>query len=448
MKAEFWEKLYGLIEKNDPNCTHVANPDPVQNLAIGFNPAKGGERPDLVDPQPEDIERIKEAHSSFVGDLRSSDINIPYERGTRGIALTASLEQVPVLLTSIRMIRKTKSKLPIEVFLKNRDERDDHVCDVILPSLNAACILLSDIFESAKIDMAISQYQFKIMPILFSSFEDVLLLDCDSFPVTDPLRVFKEEPFRSTGMIVWPDFWQASESPHFFEVIQLDRDELPSLNVRASVESGQLMYSKAKHSKSIMLATYYNHYGPAYYYPLMSQGAPGQGDKETFAWAAMVFEEPFYAVRQGVQALGRFDSKGDHLGSAMVQHNPIIDYSITKKYGTPHQRAEDPAAGLQEVVDEQEVKGEPAFVHANFPKFDPSTIFDISAPGPTRDSNGTDVRCWTGAVDSFGFDVERGFWEEIMVVACSYEHKLKTWKNKEGICDKTKNYWRNVFDKP
>ncbi|KAF3911706.1 hypothetical protein AA313_de0204170 [Arthrobotrys entomopaga] len=446
MKAQFWGKLYELIQKNDPNCTHVANPDPIQNLAIGFDPTKSRERPDLVDVEPEDIERIKEAHSSFVGDLRVSDINLPYERGTQGIVLTASLEQLPVLLTSIRMIRRTNSGLPIEVFLKDEGERDEHACNVILKDLNATCILLSDIFKSANIEMAISQYQFKIMPILFSSFEDVLLLDCDSFPVTDPLSLFQEEPFKSTGMIVWPDFWQASESPHFFEIIQLDRTEPPSLNVRSSIESGQLMYSKSKHSKSVMLATYYNHYGPAYYYPLMSQGAPGQGDKETFAWAAMVFEEPFYAVRQGVAALGRFDTKGEHLGSAMVQHNPVMDYEITRKYGTPHQRFEDPAAGLQPVTDELDVTSDPAFVHANFPKFDPSTIFDIPVPGPTRDSNGTDVRCWNSAVDKFGYDIERIFWEEIMAVACLYEYELRVWKDKEGICEKTRKYWGNVFE--
>jgi Mannosyltransferase putative len=51
------------------------------------------------------------------------------------------------------------------------------------------------------------------------------------------------------------------------------------VHVRSSTESGEIMYSKPKHELSLLLATYYNYYGPDFYYPLQSQGAPGEGDR-------------------------------------------------------------------------------------------------------------------------------------------------------------------------
>jgi alpha 1,2-mannosyltransferase len=73
----------------------------------------------------------------------------------------------------------------------------------------------------------------------------------------------------------------------------------------------------------------------------------------------------------------------------------------------------------------------PFFIHANFPKFTPATIFEdqsFGAAGPTRDSDGTYRRVWHGsAADSiscFGFDFERRLWEEIKALACTYEESI------------------------
>jgi alpha 1,2-mannosyltransferase len=102
-------------------------------------------------------------------------------------------------------------------------------------------------------------------------------------------------------MVLWPDFWFPSESPSFFEATEIPA---PPIYVRALTESGEILYSKSKHNLSIMLATYYNYYGPDFYYPLQSQGAPGEGDKETFLWSAVALSEPFYTVKTKVRALG------------------------------------------------------------------------------------------------------------------------------------------------
>ncbi len=329
-QAQFWGSLYQIVLKNDPNCKNAPDPVVPQKLDIGFDATQDRSRPDVLYMDTADIKRMREAHSNFVSDMKGIP-HMPYDAGTRGIVLTGGFNQLPVLVISVRMLRRTQSDLPVEVFVAHQSEWDDQICDVVLPSLNAKCLLFSDIFRAAGTGVSIDRFQFKIMAILFSSFEEVLLLDSDAFPIHNPLPLFEEEPFKSNGLIVWPDFWYPSESPYYFEIAKIET--IPHLNERASVESGEVMYSKAKHHTSLMLAAYYNYYGPRYYYPLLSQGAPGEGDKETFAWAATALKKPYYAVHERVKALGRHDTNGLYLGSAMAQHDPIADHAFTKAYG-------------------------------------------------------------------------------------------------------------------
>ncbi|KIX08412.1 uncharacterized protein Z518_03068 [Rhinocladiella mackenziei CBS 650.93] len=456
-QASFWRNLYPIILNNDPNCHHVPDPVVPQKLDIGFDASHNRQRPDILYMESADIKRMREAHSNFMNDLKNHPPKMPYEPDTKGVVMTAGFNQLPVLVISIRMLRRTRSLLPVEVFLADASEYDDEICNHVLPTLNAKCLLLSDIYRTASSGVSIDRFQYKIMAILFSSFEEVLLLDSDAFPINDPLPLFEGEPFNSTGMIVWPDFWYASESPYYFEIAKIG--EIPPLNLRASVESGEIMYSKAKHHLSLMLATYYNYYGPNYYYPLLSQGAPGQGDKETFAWAATALGEPFYAVHERVMALGRLDSSGHYLGSAMAQHDPIADFAFTNVHGPLHDRIKEEDHGSENPSETVSGGVKPFFVHANFPKFDPSTIFDhqmrgfsdevTGSGGPTRDTNGTSVRCWMSqdrAIELFGVDVERRFWEEIKGTACEYEHKFGCWNGKQGICSRVEKYWHDVFE--
>ena len=452
-QAKFWRELYQIILNNEPDCKNPPDRVVPEQLDIGFDPLQDRERPDLLYMDTADVKRMREVHSNFVNDIKSIS-GLPYEPGTRGIVLTGGFKQLPVLVISVRMLRRTQSDLPVEVFVADQSEWDDEICNVVLPFLNAKCLLLSDIFHAADTGVSIDRFQYKIMAILFSSFEEVLLLDSDAFPIQNPLPLFEEEPFKNHGLIVWPDFWYPSESPYYFEIAKIET--IPRLTERASVESGEIMYSKSKHDMSLMLAAYYNYYGPTYYYPLLSQGAPGEGDKETFAWAATALKKPYYAVHERVMALGRHDTNGEYLGSAMAQHDPIADYARSKASRGSHDPSKDAENGKDNHFDIQVTDVKPFFVHANFPKFDPSTIFGHEMTnfaneiigGPTQDSNGTSVRCWMDparAVELFGFDAERRFWEEIKATACNYEHQFGTWKGRSGICERTRRYWDDVF---
>lgn len=394
-------------------------------------------RPSKLQMWDGQLSALRSAHTEFVRLLKEHKYTLPYNPNTRGIVTTAGGPYLAVALVSIRMLRMTGCKLPIEIFLGSKEEFDPQICGILMPSLNARCLILQDIFDLSvrNSDVKIDKYQYKIMSIIFSSFEDALFLDSDCFPIFDPSQLFNTEPFLSTGMILWPDFWFPSESPLFFEATQIPA---PPVYTRPATESGQILYSKSKHNLSIMLAAYYNYYGPAFYYPMQSQGAPGEGDKETFIWSAIALSEAFYMVKTRVKALGYLTTAGDWRGSAMLQFDPTQDWQTLQSY------SQGQSANIS--------SPRPFFIHVNFPKLNPATIFrdeSFGATGPTRDADGTMRRIWhensTAATALFGFDLERRLWDEIRQIACEYEGTFSVWEGEKDICVNATTYWQAVF---
>lgn len=458
--AQLWRSLHQLILNNHPHCNKKPDLVVPRNSHVSYNAGTDHPRPDVLWMDEVDISRMKSAHSNFVTDIRALPNTLVFTPGKKGIVTTASEGLLAILAISLRMLRKTQCSLPVEIFLNRRSPYTDEFCARVFPQLGAECRYLSDIFEQADTNIHITTYQYKVFAILFSSFEDVLLLDSDAWPVTNPESLFHSLPFTDSGMVLWPDFWYASESPYFFDIAKIMNP--PLLNARPATESGEILYNKPKHALSIMLATYYNYYGPDYYYLLQSQGGPGQGDKETFPWAATALDEDFYFVHQPVQSLGRHDSTGEYVGTAMIQFDPVQDFFYSAKL--PLAPVKDPNDIAHPTVPITSPP-KPLFVHANFPKFDPYTIFNDQVSGthtPTMDSNGKLVRCWMpkdDAVALFGFDVEKRFWEAMQEAACGDlvglwlgggrpdKAAMEQVKKRDMlVCERVRDYYAAVFD--
>jgi alpha 1,2-mannosyltransferase len=124
------------------------------------------------------------------------------------------------------------------------------------------------------------------------------------------------------SQILWPDFWAPTQSP-LLQTIQVpgyqERDQ--------TTESGQIYISKSLHRSTLLLSLYYNYYGPGIYYSLFSQGAHGEGDKETFAPAADFFRLPYYMLKGTPGAIGNTvnNAKAFH-PTGTVQNDPQVDY--------------------------------------------------------------------------------------------------------------------------
>lgn len=428
-QLDFWQALELLLRSNAP---HVRRPLQAGNApSIGYDATHENERPDLLYMTDEDVSKVKIAHENYLYSILIHPPLLVYRPKTRGIVSTAGGFYLPILVISLRMLRRTGCTLPMEVFLASYAEYEPYICEHALPALNARCIILADILSHVPSSVSISRYQLKAFAMLFSTFESLLFLDADSFPVQNPTRLFASEPFLSHGLVVWPDFWVSSTAP-FYHLIS--STAIPPTTLRASSEAGEILLSKKTHPLTLLLAAYYNYYGPALYYPLLSQGGPGEGDKETFLAAALATHTLAYAVSEPVLAIGHTQD-GAFAGSAMVQHDPEEDYRLTQS-GLWRTRNASAAAPPK-----------PFFLHVNHPKFDPAQVFDDREL--LEFANGTARRTWTDGeetMDAFGGDVEKWFWEEIKGVSCELEGKVQDWVGVKDVCWKAERRWRALFE--
>lgn len=366
---------------------------------------------------------MRQAHQNVV--RQAANISLPYVAGTRGIVSTAGGSNLPVFIISLRMLRRTGTDLPVELFLRADEEHGQYLCDDLLPSLNARCVIFDEFLKYKNADaIELEKYQYKIFSILYSSFEEVFFLDADNFPVQSPDFVFDSELFASKGLVTWPDFWISTASPRFYEI---QETAMPPTNLRASTESGQIFVSKRTHGSALLVATYYNDYGPSHYYPLLTQGGPGEGDKETFLAGAAAVKAPFYQVSEPVAILGYVEDGVQH-GVAMLQHDPVEDYTGLKS-------------------------PKPFTIHANFPKMEPNDLFGSESPVVDR-KTGRHHRLWgdkSATIKKFGRDVERDLWAEIRTMACDLGGVFADWKvlpssrESKGTCDLVEEHIYEIF---
>ncbi|KAJ5656238.1 hypothetical protein N7507_008188 [Penicillium longicatenatum] len=432
-QKDFWKAFRPILERHNPNCP---SPQKLEDAGAGhFDPTTDSPRQDITTLAEEDQTKMGEAHASFVEEIRAAGkaLEPVHTPGKRGLVSTAGSTYLPVFVSSMRMLRRTGSTLPVEVFMKDSGEYEKRICNDVLPALNAKCLVLGDVLGKDTIE----HYQLKIFAVLFSSFEEIVWMDADCFPLGKPEDLLDAEPFTSSGLVTWPDFWRSSASPLYYKI---SRQEAPPMTARQSSETGVFLVSKKTHFLPLLLAAYYNYYGPSHYFRLLSQGGPGEGDKETFLQAATAMGAPFYAVSERVQAIGH--QLGEKLaGSAMAQSDPREDYALTTQ---AKWRTKDPKVAPPPHV---------FFIHANYPKFNPGdNVFGTAwETTPTLKEDGSDGRAWTAPPDTirrFGYDIEKTYWEEIKLVTCRYESLFKSWEHKAGLCQRVEDYWAHVFAEP
>ena len=429
---KFWAKWAKIFHESRPQVEAIELKTPASTA--GSDAANGERKPHKQNLGLSDkvINGLHEAHKSLLQDRgglygsRFGNQSRELFSGT-GIVTVAGGPYFAPAIISIRMLRKVSS-LPVHVFLSSREEYEPEICEHVFPSLNAKCFILNDYLPKDS-PIKPSHYQLKALAMLFSSFETILYLASDCFPLRDPAEMLDSEPFLSTGLVTWPDYWIATEDPVFYTIAGMSSFP-PDLPAR-STESGELLISKNIHLSSLLLACYYNIYGPSHYYPLLSQGALGEGDKETFLAAATVLGLPSYRVKEHVATLGYFTHEGDFKGGAMVQHHAVDDSIVHNgTFGTSK--------------DSQKCR--PFFVHANFPKMNAGRLLEENVlTSPT----GKALRIWGKKEDiekKFdGRDIEKEVWKEMKAMSCDLEGVIRDWRGHGGICTRVKEHWGAVF---
>lgn len=430
---QLWRVLQPLLDENAPDVPspNYGFPKPKSEK---YNPDDNKPLMDKLSMPMNDVLKMSQNHQKFLDGMTSllPEYVPTKDAPKRGIVTVAGGYHFPIFFVSLRMLRRTGTNLPVEVFLPNQGEYEKEICEDVLPSFNAKCVVLTDIFDhdnfTHKPAIKIEHFQYKIFSVLFSSFEEVLFLDSDSFPLYNPEPLFYSEPFSETGLITWPDFWASSASPLYYLI---SRQESPPLSARPTMESGQFLVSKSRHYQTLLLVAYYNYFGPSHYYDLLCQGGAGRGDKETFHPAALALNSPFYAVSQPVKGIGHPKKiEGEFYVFAMIQHDLLQDYERTQ-----HGRKID--------------KPKPFFLHTNTPKWNAKNVFDHSLPYDlTWDLEQHEVPAYTVPKENVAevAGVERQLWEELRWVGCKMNVTFKDFREANNVCGKIEDYFNRVLE--
>lgn len=431
----------------------------------------------FMDFPHEFIDDMTTKHRNFV---KAIDTDLPDFYSGNGYVIVGGGIYTWFSILAIEALRGLNSQYPVEVFLPNKDDYEPDFCEQVLPKLNAKCVEMYKVFDEDTLSQfKISGYQYKSLALLGSSFEKVFLLDADAYPVKNPDDLFESQLFENYSMITWPDFWRRTGSPHFYKIqgkeigntpirhindifvdpkfIKYEEESDTALSmtfhdrkgtlVEWSTESGEMLVNKKTHLKALLLSLYYNFDGPFGYYPLLSQGGPGEGDKETFVAGANYFDLPYYQVNKSPDtAYGWYNTDGRYEHTTIVQFDPITDHEILQQVKHKiHQDMEEAGDNFNYDYENYFPKffhsnnGIPMIYHVHDPKMNP---FYILLKSSTLNQKGEKIRNLGEDFPRTDFDLELVLWEAIDRHLCQEKVEFVAFKHLDVdlLCrDFTKN---------
>ena len=430
-----WASLAGALQDARPSVASVA----LGSIrGVSLEEAEGSS--DIVDAirlSPEDLASLQASHARFVDSIESNAMSTVYHPDEQGIVVAADYSTLPAVLVALRLLRRTGSILPVEVFLSSRDDYDRHLCERVLPKLRATCKVLDDYLAAVPLPALPQQGGrvveaheplHKYLAVFFSTYDHVLFLDASTLVYNNPDSILREEPFLSSGLVLWPDFWRSSVSPHMASIQGAGATAVGD-DIR-TVELGQFALSKAGQSSALLLSIYYACFGPHLYDELQMQTSGGERGSQAIRAASQFFESPHYLVRRPVQAVGYpdADAKDRFRGVAMLQTFPADDY-----HRLPLE------------------SHRPVFIKANNPTMNAATVMDAGVTHFHASIAPAAHRMWewfsarhlsNGWRDT---DPERALWEEMARVACTDSQHIRAWPS-EGTtqCDAITAYREEI----
>lgn len=340
----------------------------------------------------------------------------------------------------IKQLRQSGATLPIELFIPTKEEHEPEFCELIQSKYNARCNVVDETLTTLMKEYNIKGYQYKMLAILSSKFESLLYIDSDNYPTRNPDFLFESKVFKETGLIFWPDFWARTTNPKFYDIagkkykenkIRINEYDKKMNQVEKAntlkyteaffhtfegtipdptIETGMMLINKTLHLKTMLLSLYYNVYGPDYYYPLLTQGSAGEGDKETFIAAAHVLDKPYYVTKFGAGWVGYHnEEKGEFTAKALNHFDPV--------------------ESSQEGFDEK--KRKTLFLHLSYPKFYIEMLYDNN--DLVYKESRKHIRMYPGIYKNLGYDFDLRVLQSFTEGACPNYYVDGTSVDGDGI---------------
>lgn len=234
------------------------------------------------------LEGVKIAHRLLIADEILKEAPYPGGYADKGIVICAGgWRFFTSLYITVRMIRHLGCTLPIQVWYLGDNGEFEPVMQRILRPFNVSWIDGQAFARDHSITRrCLGGWELKPFAIQYSSFQEVLLLDADCYPVQNPEQLFNEPAYLEHGSIFWPDGpgqmlkegqWQVFGMPF------LDENDF---------ETGQILIDKAKCWKAMSLTNWLNDHSDFVYQHVY-------GDKSTFHLAWRMLKQEYAIAPQG-----------------------------------------------------------------------------------------------------------------------------------------------------
>lgn len=196
----------------------------------------------------------------------------------RGIVIPAGGSLLPGAYVTLRLLRTFGCSLPVEIWHLGPEELPD-AWQPILADLGAKTVDAYTVGPRRNL----TGWQLKPYAMLFSRFEEVLLLDADNHPVNDPAFLFDDPLYRSTGALFWPDRVRHGPESALWQIFGVPYRDEPQH------ETGQIVWNKRRCWKALQIAMHCNEHSGFYY-------RHSHGDTALFRFPLHLLGQPFSVI--------------------------------------------------------------------------------------------------------------------------------------------------------
>ena len=304
-QKQLWNDVLGIFQRHAPLLDYIEQQTLVQYDRIE----------PLLPGSATEATRIRSIHESLVESVP------PQPSGLftgRGIVMVAGGSKSEYAATSIGMLRLVGSRLPIELWFVDRGVEKKGWCKA-LEAESVTCRYISDHIHNASSPTVLPYSdQYITAALLFSAFAEILFLDSDTLPVTNPDEIFASEEYQQNGMVVWPDFWGSTETPWALYTTGRIAEAEEKRADQGTLDTAQILLNKTAYWRTLILTTYYTHYASFFQRFLSTTSPSARGFGASLAAALAVLKAPFYRVPAGPDQVARSAADGTQLGGGVT----------------------------------------------------------------------------------------------------------------------------------
>ena len=248
---------------------------------------------------------IKEHRKLLENATRSTYLYSTRMDGKGIVICGGGLKFFPGAWVCIRMLRRLRCTLPIQLWHLGKAEMTSEMRDLIAP-FDVETVDAHTIRDQYPARI-LNGWEMKPYSIIHSRFQEVLLLDADNVPIVNPEYLFEAPQYKQTGALFWPDKSRLEAQNPIWHICKISFRDEPSF------DSGQIVINKRQCWKALHVTLHMNEYSDFYYSYIL-------GDKDTFRMGFLKVRQPYAMPTQRVHSLDCTLCQRDFDGRTVFQH--------------------------------------------------------------------------------------------------------------------------------